>query len=96
MQFYESFAKFTEEVALVLATSLTIISFHYLRNCGIVLCSDFSWNQCWRREEASGRRDLHVQRFDDAYEEGRTIFTSNSIYPESDMVIVTRILYVST
>uniref|UniRef100_A0A2N9HPF8 Uncharacterized protein n=1 Tax=Fagus sylvatica TaxID=28930 RepID=A0A2N9HPF8_FAGSY len=28
------------------------------------------WNQCRRREEASRRRDLHLQWLNDAYKEG--------------------------
>lgn len=32
--------------------------------------SDFSRNQCWRCEEASGCRDIHLQWLDDAHQEG--------------------------
>lgn len=42
--------------------------------CLYIFCSDFSGNQRWRRQEAPRCRDLHLQRTDDAYEEGNSIW----------------------
>lgn len=47
--------------------------FHPFRQSHLIffsICSDFSRNQRWRRQEAPGCRDLHLQWPHDAHEEG--------------------------